>query len=40
LAEGNSEGFIRLLYEPKYQQVLGVQIAGANATVLISKPRF
>jgi len=37
LAEGNSEGFIRLLYEPKYQQVLGVQIAGANATDLISE---
>lgn len=37
LAEGNAEGFIRLLYEPKYRQVLGVQIAGSNATDLISE---
>lgn len=37
LAEGAAEGFIRILYEPKYQQVLGVQIAGQNATDLISE---
>ncbi len=37
LAEGNAEGFIRLLYEPKYHQVLGVQIAGVNATDLIAE---
>jgi dihydrolipoamide dehydrogenase len=37
LAEGNSEGFIRLLYEPKYSQVLGVQIVAANATDLIAE---
>ncbi len=37
LAEGNSEGFVRLLYEPQYHQVLGVQIAGNNATDLISE---
>jgi len=37
LAEGNSDGFVRLLYEPRYHQVLGVQIAGSNATDLISE---
>ncbi|MDY0152143.1 MAG: FAD-dependent oxidoreductase [Candidatus Cloacimonas sp.] len=37
LAEGASEGFIRLLFEPKYQQVLGVQIVSANATDLIAE---
>ncbi len=37
LAEGTSEGFIRLLFENKYRQVLGVQIVAANATDLISE---
>jgi dihydrolipoamide dehydrogenase len=37
LAEGSSEGFIRLLFESKYRQVLGVQIVAANATDLISE---
>jgi dihydrolipoamide dehydrogenase len=37
LAEGASEGFIRLLFESKYRQVLGVQIVAANATDLISE---
>ncbi len=37
LAEGNAEGFIRLLYENHYRQVLGVQIVAANATDLISE---
>lgn len=37
LAEGNSEGFIRLLYESKYSQVLGVQIVSVNATDMISE---
>ncbi|MCB5251425.1 MAG: FAD-dependent oxidoreductase [Candidatus Cloacimonadaceae bacterium] len=37
LAEGSSEGFIRVLYETKYHQVLGVQIAAEHATDLISE---
>jgi len=37
LAEGNSEGFLRLIYEPKYSQVLGVQIVADNATDMISE---
>jgi dihydrolipoamide dehydrogenase len=37
LAEGNSDGFLRLIYEPKYSQVLGVQIVSANATDMISE---
>lgn len=37
LAEGASEGFLRLLYEPKYSQVLGVQIVAANATDMIAE---
>ncbi|HPN41732.1 MAG TPA: dihydrolipoyl dehydrogenase, partial [Candidatus Cloacimonadota bacterium] len=31
------EGFLRLLYEPKYSQVLGVQIVAANATDMIAE---
>ncbi|MDD3579367.1 MAG: FAD-dependent oxidoreductase, partial [Candidatus Cloacimonetes bacterium] len=37
LAEGESEGFIRIIYETHYREVLGVQIAAANATDLISE---
>lgn len=37
LAEGESEGFIRIIYETKYHEVLGVQIVAANATDLISE---
>ena len=37
LAEGNAEGFIRLLFEPKYKQVLGVQIIAENATDMIAE---
>ncbi|MCB5271515.1 MAG: FAD-dependent oxidoreductase [Candidatus Cloacimonetes bacterium] len=37
LAEGSSEGFIRVLYETKYHEVLGVQIASEHATDLISE---
>jgi len=37
LAEGASEGFLRLLYEPKYSQVLGVQIVASNATDMIAE---
>ncbi|MBT3209428.1 MAG: dihydrolipoyl dehydrogenase [Bacteroidetes bacterium] len=37
LAEGNNEGFIRILSEKKYGEVLGVQIVAANATDLIAE---
>ncbi len=37
LAEGTSEGFIRLIYETNYSQVLGVQIVAPNATDLIAE---
>lgn len=37
LIEGNSEGFIRMLSDKKYGQVLGVQIVAANATDMIAE---
>ncbi len=37
LIEGNSEGFIRMLSEKKYGQVLGVQIVGKHATPMIAE---
>ena len=37
LAEGTAEGFIRVLYETKYHEVLGVQIVSEHATDLISE---
>lgn len=37
LAEGASEGFIRLLFETRYSQVLGVQIVAPNATDMIAE---
>ncbi len=37
LAEGASEGFIRILSEKKYGEVLGVQIIADHATDLISE---
>ncbi|MCB5248657.1 MAG: FAD-dependent oxidoreductase [Candidatus Cloacimonadales bacterium] len=37
LAEGTSEGFIRILYETKYHEVLGVQMVSEHATDLISE---
>ena len=37
LIEGNSEGFIRMLSEKKYGQVLGVQIVGKHATDMIAE---
>jgi len=37
LTEGVAEGFIRILSEVKYGEVLGVQIAAANATDLIAE---
>ncbi len=37
LIEGNTEGFIRMLSDKKYGQVLGVQIVANNATDMISE---
>lgn len=37
LAEGYSEGFIRMLSEEKYGQVLGVQIVSPNASDMIAE---
>jgi len=37
LAEGETEGFLRILYEEKYGEVLGVQIIASNATDLIAE---
>jgi dihydrolipoamide dehydrogenase len=37
LIEGNTEGFIRILSDKKYGQVLGVQIVAANATDMIAE---
>jgi dihydrolipoamide dehydrogenase len=37
LSEGSAEGFIRILSEKKFGEVLGVQIAAANATDLIAE---
>ena len=37
LTEGTDEGFIRILSEQKYGEVLGVQIAAAHATDLIAE---
>lgn len=37
LSEGNTEGFVRILSEVKYGQVLGVQIIASNATDMISE---
>ncbi len=37
LAEGNAEGFIRILSEERYGQVMGVQIIANHATDMISE---
>ena len=37
MIEGNTEGFIRMLSEKKYGQVLGVQIVGKHATDMIAE---
>jgi dihydrolipoamide dehydrogenase len=37
LTEGSSEGFIRVIYETKYNEVLGVQMVSEHATDLISE---
>jgi len=35
--EGSADGFLRLLYEDKYKQVLGVQIVSEHATDMIAE---
>lgn len=35
--EGGTEGFIKILFEPKYHEILGVHIVGAKATELIAE---
>ncbi len=37
LTEGNTEGFVRILSENKYGEVLGVQIIAPNATDMIAE---
>jgi dihydrolipoamide dehydrogenase len=37
MIEGNTEGYIRMLSDKKYGQVLGVQIVAANATDMIAE---
>ena len=37
MIEGNTEGFIRMLSDKKYGQVLGVQIVAENATDMIAE---
>lgn len=37
LAEGNTEGFVRILSEKKYGEVLGVQIVADHATDMIAE---
>jgi len=35
--EGATEGFVKLIWEPKYKEILGVHIIGARATEMISE---
>jgi len=37
MIEGNTEGFIRMISDKKYGQVLGIQIVAANATDMIAE---
>ena len=37
MIEGNTEGFIRMISDRKYGQVLGIQIVAANATDMIAE---
>ncbi len=37
LIEGDTEGFVRILYEKRFGEVLGVQIVGLHATDLIAE---
>ena len=35
--EDATEGFIKIIFEPKYREILGVHIIGAKATELIAE---
>ncbi len=35
--EDATVGFVKIIYEPKYREILGVHIVGATATELISE---
>ncbi len=35
--EGAADGFVKLLYDPKYREILGVHIIGAKATEMIAE---
>ena len=37
MIEGNTEGFLRMISEKKYGQILGIQIVAANATDMIAE---
>ena len=37
MIEGNTEGFLRMLSDKKYGQILGIQIVAANATDMIAE---
>lgn len=35
--EGGTEGFVKILFDPKYHELLGVHIVGAKATEMIAE---
>ena len=35
--ENAADGFVKLLYDPKYREILGVHIIGAKATEMIAE---
>ncbi len=37
LAQGMTEGFVRIIYDPVYDEIMGAQIVSANATDIISE---
>jgi dihydrolipoamide dehydrogenase len=37
IVEGNTEGFVKILAEPKYGEILGVHVVASRATELISE---
>ena len=37
LAEGDRDGFVKIIYDSKYGELLGCHIIGKNATNLISE---
>ena len=37
LADGNRDGFVKIIYDEKYGELLGCHIIGDNATYIISE---